>query len=299
MSKIIKTKEAFGWIDGYLTEAKGGDPAVTIPALSISGSAAEWATFETNYGTTGSLLKALNDAWDNGGSNLTLLSDVIMPVFGEGQTTMDRGDEWFNLSYSTSVLSGFDITEAIPDDREDPMPLTYKITLAEGDCCLRIFDDPNAPIFTMHVASDVVYATGPICYVFIDPMGEVGPFINTTNTWNSTNDMTCALLYMLSIYDEAGPVVYTLESILVETVSNPVVVGSGTQCTAWGTYTNLDDPVDITNQVTWTSDYNETFHVSVNPTGEAWGESAGGSSTVTATIDAIEGTLLIECIALP
>ena len=299
MSKITKTKEAFGWIDGYLTEAQGGDPAVTIPALTISESADEWSTFETNYGTTGSLIKAFNDAWDHGGAGETSLSDVIMPFFGEGQTAMDRGDEWFNLSYSTSVLSGFDITEAIPDDREDPMLLTYKITFAEGDCCLRIFDDPNAPILTMHVAGDSVYATGPVCYVFIDPSGEVGPYINTTNTWDSTKDMTCALLFMLSIYDDVGPVVYTLESIEVETVSNPVLVGSGTQCTAWGTYTNLVDPVDVTSLATWTSDYSETFHVSVNPTGEAWGESSGGSSTVTATIDAIEGTLSIECIAVP
>lgn len=63
MSKIVKTKEAFGWIDGYLSAAQGERSPVTIPALTISESVAEWVLFETNYGTTGSLLKALNDVW--------------------------------------------------------------------------------------------------------------------------------------------------------------------------------------------------------------------------------------------
>lgn len=67
MSSITKTKESFGWIDGNLTEAQGGRPAVTIASLLISASAAEWSAFEANYGTTGSLIKALNDAWDHGG----------------------------------------------------------------------------------------------------------------------------------------------------------------------------------------------------------------------------------------
>jgi hypothetical protein len=149
-----------------------------------------------------------------------------------------------------------------------------------------------------HVDGDDVYVTGPIGYVYIDPNGG-SLFISNRPMWSSDEDKAYALLYTLSIFDEVAPFVYTLESITVETVSNPVIVGSGTQCTAWGTYTDVVDPIDITSLVVWTSDYESTFHVSVNNTGEAWGESAGGSSIITATMDLIAGTLEITCNAVP
>lgn len=462
MSKITKTKEAFGWIDGYLAAAQVGDPAVTIPALTTSMSADEWVAFQSKYGESGSLIGALNNAWsgkfrvevvtldtyaitdtdfntvymfvnpvsggdvlvtlpsaasigegavidiavvgnftgemhdgmfvlsadgsdtvawnpggtytsgnistqqtfskvklmsngtngwgvldgmgywgeaaladgvwtltagyrfdgripggveDNavsidafgnikdsgvpvgGGGGSGLLSDVIMPVEGS-PTTMDRGDEWFNISYSTSIISGFDILNVIPDDRQDPMPLTFKVSIAAGDCCLRATSDPNAAITVYHVDGDDVYVTGPIAYVYIDPSGGT-PFISNRPMWSSDEDKAYALLYALSIFDEVAPFVYVLESILVETVSNPVIVGSGTQCTAWGTYTGVLAPIDITSLVEWTSDYESTFHVSVNSTGEAWGESSGGSSLITATLDLIAGTLSITCDPVP
>jgi len=468
MSFITKTKEAFSWIDGYLTEAQGGESAVTIPSFTISASAAEWSTFETNYGTTGSLLKALNDAWTHGGSTsinvetitgatyeilytqvntsfsfinptpgehvqvslptaasvgeggtfdilaigpfqgdeslgifalyvasetedyfdwtagdhttgllgtsnpyskLRIISDgvscwsildgygwwgeavfgeggvtysskyafsaniqdgvednivtidyygnvqdsgiaigsvgsnpdlanVIMPTVGEA-VSMDRGDEWFNVSYSTSVISGFDITAVIPDDRGEPVPLTYKVTIDVGDCCLRATSDLNSPITIYNLAGDAVYVTGPLCYVFIDPAGETGPFINTRASWSSDEDKIYALLYVFSIFDEIAPVSYELESILVETVSNPVIVGNSTQCTAWGTYTNWVDPVDITALVTWTSSFPTDPYVSVGSTGEAYGEASGGSSTITATLGLIADDLSITCNPVP
>jgi hypothetical protein len=232
-----------------------------------------------------------------GGGGSGLLSDVIMPTSGS-PTTMDRGDEWFNVSYSTSIISGFDILNVIPDDRQDPMPLTFKVSIAAGDCCLRATSDPNAAITVYHVDGDDVYVTGPIRHVYIDPNGG-DPFISDRPMWSSNEDKTYALLYTLSIFDEVAPFVYTLESITVETVSNPVIVGSGTQCTAWGTYTDVVAPIDITSLVVWTSDYLSTFHVSVNATGEAWGETSGGSSLITATMDLIAGSLLITCDAAP
>jgi hypothetical protein len=469
MSFITKTKEAFGWIDGNLTEAQGGEPAVTIASLLISSSAAEWSTFETNFGTTGSLLKALNDAWSHGStvsisvetiteatyeisseqvntsfsfinpvpgehvlvalptaasvgeggtfdilavgefqgddalgifalyvdeesedyfawtsgdhttsllgtskpySKIKIISDGVScwsildgygwwgeAVFGEGgvtysskyafsaniqdgvednvvtiddygnikdsgvavgdlgggtpnlsavimptvgtPTSMDRGDEWFNVSYSTSVISGFDIDALIPDDRLEPIPLTYKLTLLEGDCCIRETLDLNSAITVYDVAGDNIYITGPLCYVYIDPAGESGPFINSTTTWSSNKDKIYALLYVFTIYEENVPVEYTLASIEVETETNPVIVGNSTQCTAWGTYIGLDDPMDITALVTWTSSYPGDPYVSVSEEGLAYGEASGGNSTITATLDAIHDDLAITCNTAP
>jgi len=465
MSKITKTKEAFGWIDGYLEEAKEG--SVTIPALVSSASAAEWETFEANYGTGGSLIGALNAAWseaytveivtdatyeilatgsntaymfvnptpggnvlvalpaasdigegavievvvtgtfegeisdgmfvmsvdgtdtiawrpggtytsvnmstqqsfskiklmsngtdgwgvldamgywgeselaegawtftaayrfdgqipggveDNavsidafgnikdsgvpvgGGGGSGLLSDVIMPVVGS-PTSMNRGDEWFNLSYSASVLSGFDILAYEPDDRQDPMPLTWKISFDAGEVCLRATPDINSAVTVYSVPADEIYVTGPVAYVYAYLDGEA-LLIDSRSSWSRLYDRLYALIYALTIYDHKAPEIPVLESIVLGETLDPAIPPSAisspssppytVQLVATGYYVG-GAFMDVTSSVeSWSSSDETRATVSAGGLVTFITPGSGTTATITASIGVIEDTIIAD-----
>jgi len=471
MSKVIKTKETFGLVDGYLTSAR-----VSIPALVSSASAAEWEAFETNYGSGGSLIGALNDAWTNGGgtgawdgkyeveivtsatyaitdtdfstaflfvnptpggdvkvslppavdigegavidvavvgmfdgkthngmfvltpdksdtiswpggtysantmctqqpfSKLRLmsngvdgwaisdafghwgdatkgddnvwvfestyrfdghipdgvednavsidafgnikdsgvpvgsgggafLSDVIMPVArGDDPTTMDRGDEWFNVSYSSSAVSGFEITAVVPDEGPDPMPLRYTVSVAGGDCILRSDTEPNGTLTVYEVPGRDVDVIGPICFIYVKYDGEVGPFIQAESygSWDRDSDREYALLHVISIYELAAPGATILSSILIDDAypsTEPEFIdassGNPIQLYATGKFRD-ESSSDISDQVTWESTDEDLATITSTGIVHAENPGAGGTVYVNATIGNITGTILID-----
>ena len=473
-SKITKTRGLLGLIDGYLATAQEG--TVTIPALISSASAAEWTDFQANYGTGGSLIQALNDAWDNGGgggggwdgkyevavvtsatyvidddafntaflfvnptpgadvevtlpsaatmgegavidvtaigvfigeayygmfvllpsgsdtimwpggdssavnlgtqqslskirlisngvdgwgvldamgcwgeaafaegawtfistyrfdghlpdgvednavsidafgnikdsgfpvgiSSGVYLSDVIMPVArGDDPTTMDRGDEWFNVSYSSSAVSGFEITAVVPDEGPDPMPLRYTVSVAGGDCILRSDTEPNGTLTVYEVPGRDVDVIGPICFIYVKYDGEVGPFIQAESygSWDRDSDREYALLHVISIYELAAPGATILSSILIDDAypsTEPEFIdassGNPIQLYATGIFADASK-ADISDQVTWESTDEDLATITSTGIVHAENPGAGGTVYVNATIGNITGTILID-----
>jgi len=441
-SKITKTRGLLGLIDGYLATAQEG--TVTIPALISSASAAEWTDFQANYGTGGSLIQALNDAWDNGGgggggwdgkyevavvtsatyvidddafntaflfvnptpgadvevtlpsaatmgegavidvtaigvfigeayygmfvllpsgsdtimwpggdssavnlgtqqslskirlisngvngwgvldamgcwgeaafaegawtfistyrfdghlpdgvednavsidafgnikdsgfpvgiSSGVYLSGVIMPIV-DTPTSMDRGDEWFNLFYSTSVLSGFGINQYEPDDRQDPMPLTWKISFFEGEVCLRATPDPSSAVTIYSCAADEIFVTGPVAYVYAY-VDDESVILASKSSWSRLDDRMYALLYTLTIYDHKEPEIPILESIVI----GETLVPDGHPTKIWSPSTP-----PYTRQLVATGYYVGGSFADVTASVESWGSSDETHATVSA-----------------
>jgi hypothetical protein len=148
MSKITKTKETFGWLDGYLYAA-GGD------ALMLSSTQQEWEDFITNYGSTTSLIAAMNAAWDNGGgttntfsgsvvadieNNVTLVNDLFTAVAGQYYGTNESGVKGF-LPFP-ALFDGYDFQDSVDEtagvvklvgDSGSPGATTYYGTNSSGD----------------------------------------------------------------------------------------------------------------------------------------------------------------------
>ena len=205
-----------------------------------------------------------------GGGNL---SDVIMPIV-DTPTSMDRGDEWFNLSYSTSALSGFDILAYEPDDRPDPMPLTWKISFDAGEVCLRATPDPNSAVTVYSVPADEIYVTGPVAYVYAYLDGE-DLLIDSRSSWDRMYDRMYALMYALTIYDDKEPETPVLDYIVLGETLNPEVPPRAiwspstppytVQLIATGYYLG-GTSADVTSLVaSWSSD--DETHATVSPDG--------------------------------
>ena len=148
MSKITKTKETFGWLDGYLVAA-GGD------ALLLSSSQQEWEDFLSNYGATTSLIAAMNAAWDNGGgttntfsgsvvadqsNNVTLVNDLFTAVAGQYYGTNESGVKGFlpfpalfeGYEFQDSVVEAVGIVKLV-NDQASPGSTYYYGTNSSGD----------------------------------------------------------------------------------------------------------------------------------------------------------------------
>ena len=298
MSKITKTKEAFGWLDGYLATALDEGLEFDWNYFPLSTSESEWVTFQEIYGSV-SFIGAINAAGSTvGGSNL---SDIAMPTSGT-PAVMDKADGWFNVTFSSAAISGFGILDYVPDEGEGAVPLRYFITLDDGEVSLRDSSDPDSTITVYSVSGAVLTVDSPVCYIYASWDGGLGePILDVSSEWDNTWEREYILLYCVTLYDAKPIVPAVLLSISIEAPSGEpasVMLGYGSQLIAWGTYEDVVDPVDITSQVTWTSDYESTFYVSVNETGLAYGESEGGTTLITAALGAIEGTLAISCIGM-
>lgn len=231
------------------------------------------------------------------------LTDVIMPVSsGDDPTTMDRGDEWFNVSYSSSAVSGFEITAVVPDAGPDPMPLRYTVSVAGGDCILRSGINPDDPLTVYEVPGKDVDVIGPLCFIYVKYDGEVGPFIQTESygSWDRDSDRQYALLHVISIYELAMPGATILETILIDdeypsTEPEFIDASSGNPIQLFATGVFVDaSTADISDQVTWES--TDEALVTVTSTGIVHAENpgAGGTVYVNATIGNIVGTILID-----
>jgi hypothetical protein len=231
------------------------------------------------------------------------LTDVIMPVSsGDDPTTMDRGDEWFNVSYSSSAVSGFEITAVVPDAGPDPMPLRYTVSVAGGDCILRSGINPDDPLTVYEVPGKDVDVIGPLCFIYVKYDGEVGPFIQTESygSWDRDSDREYALLHVLSIYELAMPGATILETILIDdeypsTEPEFIDASSGNPIQLFATGVFVDaSTADISDQVTWES--TDEALATVTSTGIVHAENpgAGGTVYVNATIGNIVGMILID-----
>jgi hypothetical protein len=246
-----------------------------------------------NYGTGGSLIGALNDAWANGGG--AFLTDVIMPIaVGDDPTTMDRGNEWFNVSYSSSAVSGFEITAVVPDEGPDPMPLRYTVSVAGGNCILRNSTDPNSALTVYEVPGRDVDVIGPLSFIYIKYDGEVGPLIQAESygSWDRDGDRTYALLYVISIYELAAPGATILGTISLDTAypsTDPVQIdassGNPIPLLATGIFMDASAANITTDIITWES--TDTNEVTVTSGGVIHAENPG--SNVTVYINAIIG----------
>jgi len=234
-----------------------------------------------------------------GGGNL---SDVIMPIV-DTPTSMDRGDEWFNLSYSTSALSGFDILAYEPDDRPDPMPLTWKISFDAGEVCLRATPDPNSAVTVYSVPADEIYVTGPVVYVYAYLDGE-DLLIDSRSSWSRLDDRMYALLYTLTIYDHKEPEIPILESIVIgetlvpdghpTTIRSPSTPPYTLQLVATGYYVG-GSFADVTASVESWGSSDET-HATVSAGGLVTFVQPGTGSTavITASIGIIADTITAD-----
>jgi hypothetical protein len=148
MSKIIKTKETFGWLDGYLYAAGGS-------GFWLSGAQSEWEDFISNYGPTATLISALNSAWDNGGgttntfsgsvvadesNNVTLVNDLFTAVAGQYYGTNELGAKGFYAF--PAQFEGYDFQDSVDEtagvvklvgDSDSPGATTYYGTNSSGD----------------------------------------------------------------------------------------------------------------------------------------------------------------------
>jgi len=231
-----------------------------------------------------------------------LLSDVVMPIV-DTPTSMDRGDEWFNLSYSTSVLSGFDILASEVDDRQEPIPLTWKISFAAGEVCLRATPDLNSAVTVYSVPADEIYVTGPVAYVYAYLAGE-DLLIASRSSWSRMYDRMYALIYALTIYDHKEPETPVLESIVIgetldpevppTTIWSPSTPPYTVQLIATGYYLG-GTSADVTSLVdTWSS--SDETRATVSAGGLVTFVTPGSNQTaiITAAISAIEDTIIAD-----
>lgn len=263
--------------------------AITPPtpiSLAEGGSVQFTATGTFSDSSTQNLTNSVT--WNTSNSSFVTINSTGMATagmaVGSSNITASSGLITSNIvTVNVTAVTLLSITISAAPSPGIPVGITYTGFVATGH-----YSDSS----TANITTSVTWLSANPAILSIVANGASGG--HATGVTQGTTTITATLNAVSSSPESVTVIAPVLQSIAVSPNPTTIAIGGNVQYTAEGTYSGSATPVDITAEVSWTSQF--TSIATITAAGMATGVTVG-SSTISATLDSITGTAQLNVVA--